>query len=640
LARYFDGKEVELLAPAGTFEIFKRVVETGADAIYCGGKKLNMRIHRKDYNLTDDELRQAVEMSHSMGKKIYITLNNLYECKELKEVEAFLEFLGEIRPDAVLVQDFSVIEMVRRKKLGLNLHASVMMNAHNLETLKELQRLGITRVVASREMGLAQVKALHLQTGMEFEYFTHGDMCIAHGSQCLYSGILFGKSSNRGMCMKPCRWGFSVKKDGSVYPTGYPMAVKDMYMYENIPEMIQAGITSFKIEGRMRDADYIVHLVNCYSDAIDRYIDDPLAYDRRRHAEVLYQHRKRDFSIGYAFGKPGLSNINKRLEGTGAFYSTGQVFSKPVEEHEITPERIQRVREMLGTGLKNAQKPVLGVRVNSFEQATASLEEGADCIYLAGDVFEPDIPLGKKEILRLTSMKGKSKVFLALPRMTFEEDISRYRHLLSENLNVDGLLVTNLGAIHALKKFELEMGGDFSLNIYNPMAAAFYAAQGLTWITASLESPVRNTRELVQGSPIPVEMVVHGLPVVMYMEHDLYENTRAYPPAGQEANRHVDDRILVLKDDAGYEHPVFRDQAGRNHMTLYKELCLLPVLKELCSAGVSRFRIEARGYSTPSLRRILRVYKKAMADLDSSPELFMSMKSEGPGYTLGAFYFD
>lgn len=641
MSRFFDGKEVELLAPAGTFEIFKRMVQSGADAIYCGGKKLNMRIHRKEYNLTDDELREAVEMSHSMGKKLYITLNNLYDYRDLEEAAIFLEFLNELQPDAVLIQDFSIVEMIRKMNLNLNLHSSVMMNIHNLESVKEVQRLGITRVVTSREMELSTIKALKAQTGMEFEYFVHGDMCIAHGSQCLYSGIIFGKSGNRGMCMKPCRWGYSMKKDGKVYPTEYPMAMKDMYMYENIPELIDAGVTSFKVEGRMREMDYLMRLVDCYSDAIDRYIEDPIGYDRKKRAGELYEHRMRDFTTSFAFGNPGLSGINRRYEGTGYFYSTGKVFSNPVEEMEIASERTLKLKELLKTEEKSAGKPLLAVKVNSFAQAEAAIREGADRIYLSGDVYEPDVPFTKGDVARLAEMKGSADLFLGMPRMMYEGDFSRYRHFIKENQNyLDGLLVTNLGALKAFKGYGLPLAGDFSMNVYNSLAAGFYGARGLSTATASLESPATNTRQLVKDSPIPVELVVHGLPAVMYMEHDLYENTRVLSETGLEGNFHVEDNVLILKDDKGAEHPVYRDWAGRNHMTLYKELCLLPVLGELCSLGTSLIRIEACGYSTEALQRVLKTYKKALEDLQDCQRLFDSMKRERAGFTFGAFNFD
>lgn len=641
MSRFFNSKKVELLAPAGNFEIFKNIIQSGADAVYLGGKKLNMRMHRRDYNLTNDEIQEAVSIAHSMDKKIYVTLNNLFSRKDLKDARNFLVFLEKLQPDALIIQDFSIIELIKELGLNLNLHSSVMMNVHNLETIKALKNLGITRIVASRDMDLKTIHALHKQVDMEFEYFTHGDMCVAHGAQCLYSASLFGKSSNRGLCMKPCRWNFKIKKDGFIYPTEYPLAVKDMYMYEHLPEMIEAGIVSFKIEGRMRDAEYLINLINYYSDAINRYINDPISYDRKKDAQSIYENRKRDLSTGYAFGKPGLSNINRRYEGTGKFYSTGKVFSKPIEEIEISEKRIKEIKDTLHDKFTSFEEAILSVRVNSYSQAKLALEEEVGSIYLSGETFEPALPFSRKEILDITKNKKNSKIYLSLPRMMYEEDFSRYTHLLSrDSLGLDGLLVTNLGAINRFKEFNLELIGDYCLNIYNHKAAKFYKNQGLSFAAISVESPLLDTKDTILKSPLPMEIVVHGSPVLMYLEHDLYENTTILSPIGKEDNIYVDNSTLVLVDDRGYEHPVYRDNRGRNHLMPYKDLCYLPFLKELKALGVKGFRIEGSHYALEALRNVLRTYTAALNDITKCKELYDSLSPTNAGFTLGALQFD
>ncbi|MEE1236947.1 MAG: peptidase U32 family protein, partial [Turicibacter sp.] len=402
MSRYFNGQEVELLAPVGTFEIFKQVIYSGADAVYLGGKIFNMRMHRKGFNFTDEELAEAVRITHELGKKIYITVNNLLSSEDLLKAKDYLIYLNELQPDAIIVQDMSIIYLVNELGLNLNIHASVMMNTHNLETIKALRELGVTRVVASRDIDLATIKYFSRLTDMEFEYFVHGDMCVAHGSQCTYSGILFGKSSNRGLCMKPCRWGYKMNQEGNQFNTTFPLAVKDMYMYENIPELIEAGVVSFKIEGRMREADYLLGIINSYSDAINRYIEDPIFYDRKKDSKTLFENRKRDFSTAYAFGKPGLSNINERWEGTGKFYSTGKVFSKPVEEIQMNQSRIQEIKSLLEVRDAKVHQPTLSVRVNNYEAAMIAIKEGVDRIYLSGEVYQPDLPFSVKEIKAIT----------------------------------------------------------------------------------------------------------------------------------------------------------------------------------------------------------------------------------------------
>ena len=645
MSRFFCNQEVELLAPVGTFEIFDKVIRSGADAVYLGGKILNMRMHRKNYNLSNQEIEKAVNIAHSLNKKIYITVNNLFSQQDIEAAKDYLLFLNEIKPDALIIQDFSMFDLVKSLNISIPLHSSVMMNVHNIATINTLKALGVTRIVASREMDLKTVKLLKSQTNIEFEYFTHGDMCIAHGAQCLYSGVLFGKSSNRGLCMKPCRWNFTIKKDGKLYPSEYPMAVKDMYMYEHIPEMIDAGIVSFKIEGRMRDSDYLINLINCYSDAIDRYIDDPICYDRKKDSEFLFENRKRDLSTGYAFGKPGLSNINRRYEGTGVFYSHGKVFSNPVEEIEISEGRIDEIKNILKENKeqnkKQNKKPSLSVKVNNYIQAKMAIEENVDSIYLSGDVFTPDKPFSKKEVFDLTSNKNKSKIYLCLPRMMSEKDFTEYQHILEKNtLGLDGLVVTNLGAVQMFKSLGIELVGDYCMNTYNHKAANFFKQKGLSLSTLSIEVPLKDAQYTITHSDVPIELVVHGSPVVMYQEHDLYENTEVLNPIRNESNRYIDNNVLVLVDDKGFEHPVFRDNKDRNHVLLYKDICYLPILKELYDIGVARFRIEGCHYSVDNLRSIIKTYKNALENLDKCKELYDSLKPVHAGFTLGSFQFD
>ena len=641
MSRYFNGQEVELLAPVGNFEIFKEVINSGADAVYLGGKIFNMRMHRKDFNFTNEELVEAVKITHSLGKKIYITVNNLLSSEDLTQAEEYLRYLEKVGPDALIVQDMSVIQLIKKLGLNLNIHSSVMMNVHNLETIKTLQELGVTRVVTSREVDLKTIKQFSVRTNMEFEYFVHGDMCIANGAQCLYSGMLFGKSGNRGLCMKPCRWGYKVNKDEHEYNTTFPMAVKDMYMYENIPELIEAGIISFKIEGRMKGADYLVDLINYYSDTINRYIEDPISYNRKKHSEKLFENRKRDFSTAYAFGNPGLANINERDEGTGKFYSTGKVFSKPSAEIKITEERIDKVKEILSLNKVEDNKPELTIKVNSYEAALVAIEEGVDKIYLSGEVFEPHTPFSKNEILNITKNKKSSKIYLGLPRMMFEDDFSKYNQLLRNNdLGLNGLLVTNLGAISKFKDLNLELVGDYSLNIYNSLSADFYKEQGLDMAALSCESPVGNTKDALLKSTLPLEIVVHGSPVVMYISHDLYENTQVLDKGDNITRKYNNKNVLLLVDDGGNEHPVYRDNKGMNHMLLSKELSYMPILNELKNLGAKAFRIEGCHYDENTLRVVIKAYKMAINNIENCKKIYDELDYECLGFTFGAMQFN
>ena len=621
MARNFNGKKVELLAPAGNFEIFKELLPLPCDAFYFGGKLLNMRLHRKDFNFTNDELAQAVKMAHCEGKSAYITVNNLHDKEDLENLEPYLEFIAnDVKPDALIVQDFSTLALCT--KLGLNIHASVMMNVHSRETVQRLLQLGVSRVVVSRDVPLAQVKILSGVTDMEFEYFVHGDMCIAHSGQCLYSQMLFGCSGNRGVCLKPCRWDFDIEANGKRYGTSFPMSARDMCMYEYIPELIDSGVVSFKIEGRMRGTDYLKILIDAYGDSINRYIDDPLSFDRKKDSEKLFDNRQRDTSTAYAFGSPGLSFINSRYEGTGKFYSTGKVFSKATEESGITEKRTGEIKNYLAScAAANPGRLELGIKVNDMASAKAAVDKGVDYIYLSGETFLPGVSFCKKDIIDLAQ---KSKVYLSLPRVTLDIDMDGYCQLLTNELGIAGLVCANLGSIYKFKgKYPLV--GDYPLNIYNNEAAKFFMDEGLQSFTVSAEAKLADLADVLSANGKTMQLIVQGSPTVMYLEHDLYKNLE-----GDYAGK------IYLVDEAGFKHPVYKDRNGRNHLLLYKDLCLLPVLKELHGAGLCSIRIEAAHLDCNEITRLIDIYQRAVNDLDRCGELYNEL---GNNYSFGALEF-
>ena len=656
MSRYFRNQKIELLAPCGNFEIFKEVVKTGADALYFGGKILNMRMHRKNFNFSNEEIIEATKIAHDYNKKVYITVNNLFSQEDLSELKEFLLFLNDANIDGIIIQDMSIIPLINKLNSNYEIHSSVMMNVHNLESINELYDLGVSRIVASRESSLADIKELRRKTDMDFEYFTHGDMCVTHGAQCLYSGMTFGKSSNRGLCMKPCRWDFKTKHNGYIYPTEYPLAVKDLSMFEHIPEMIDAGIVSFKIEGRMRESDYLINLINLYSDSIDRYIADPDNYNRTIGADYLFENRKRDLSTAFAFGNQGLENINRRYEGTGKFYSHGKVFSNPIEEREVTNERISEIKDVVNSNVSESTcLPALSVKVNCKEHALIAINKDVSTVYLSGEVFQPSKDFTVSAVVDILNHKKNTKIVLGTPRMCSDKDLDRIEEFIKEvnqqtDIKLDGILVTSLGSLTRFKNLGISLIGDTALNIYNHEALEFYSDHGLNTGTISLETPLLDLIGLVSKTPIETEILVAGAPTVMYLEHDLYLNTNKDEIINTESlekedNKFEKNETMVLVDDLGFEHPVFRDNYGRNHLTTYKELCYLPILKELRNIGINSFRIEGCHYDDKQLTHIIDTYKKAIdCTLELSADqlnlLYANIKTIRAGITLGSLDFN
>ena len=640
MSRFFNGKKIELLAPAGTMETFKSMVKANCDAIYFGGKNLNMRMIRKGFNFSNEEIYEAVNIAHEVDKKVYVTVNNLLNDYEIDEATEYLQFLQNIQVDGIIVQDFGILQICKENHFNkFEVHSSVMMNVHNVEFVKALKAFGVSRVVLSREMDLKTAKNLQKQTGIETEYFVHGDMCTVNGANCYYSSVIWGNSSNRGRCFKPCRWPYRVKKDGFVFPTEYPLAAKDMYMYEHIPELIEACVTSFKIEGRMRDTDFIVNLVNTYGEAIDRYIEDPLAFDRKKHALELFENRKRDFTTAYAFSKPGLDFINTRYEGTGKFYSTGKVFSTPTEEPELTEPVINTIQ----TGLskhsgQSVSKHNLSVKVNNYIQAKLCIELGIDRVYLPCEVLLPDGFLTLEQLQHLASIKNTTELYLDLPQMMDELQFDRIDHYLMKHGSLfDGLLVSNLGAVKRYGN-QYKIVTDYNVNIYNHKAMEFYQNLGVSEHTLSIEAKVDELARFVTLSEKPLELIVHGPLRVMYLDHNLYENTKAFEPIEPGDNQYVDNSILVLMTDKG-ENPVYIDQNLKNHLFTSKEFCLLPILDHLNFEKPVGFRIEGQTYTAEELKNIIEVYQTAIADPSRCKDLFSDMKSVRAGFTAGSLAY-
>ncbi len=600
-----DRTSVELLAPAGNWAALESAVKAGADAVYLGGKHFNMRLHRHDMNFDDDELARAVSFAHEQGVKIYVTINNLIYEDELADLTSFLRYLGKINPDAILVQDLAVIQLVCKMELQIPMHASVMMNIHNEHAMNLLKKYGITRIVASRELSLKELSLLKERTSLEIEYFMHGDMCISESGQCIHSGVLFGKSSNRGLCLKPCRWPYRLidEETGEILDEkgkgAYKLAIKDMCMYRHIPELIQAGVFSFKIEGRMRPADFVFRIVSLYRQAIDTYLADPTGYrideDDWR---TLYEGRVRDFSTCSAIGKVTAGDIG--WDGS----REPRFFSHAVEEAEMPVVDNQDVIKYKGEGLLQ-----LAVRVVDTESAVAAIENGADAVYIGGDVYRPRRPwtlAAIEDIIDYAHTRNRL-VVVETPRTAMGRECGELEQFLKslEMIRPDAVCVGNLGTLEMAHRLTvLPIQTDFSMNICNHSALDFLKAYNVKMATASFELPPANLQALLRNASIPVEVVIHGAYVAMLCDHNIPALSLSPDSFDDTA---FSDRRYALLDETGERHPIRVDQYGRNHILFAKDLCLYPYLKAL--DGATSYRIEAQDYTPEWVGRLTAFYR-------------------------------
>lgn len=261
---------VELLAPAGNYEAFLGAINAGADAVYLGGDKFGARAYAD--NFTTAEVCRAIHTAHFMGRKIYLTVNTLIKEDELEGLHTWLLPFYEAGLDGVIVQDIGVLCYIREHFEGLSLHASTQMSLTGAGGALFMKEQGVERIVPSRELSLDEVRKIKEQTGMELECFIHGAMCYCYSGQCLFSSMIGGRSGNRGRCAQPCRLPYQIRKNG-VHIEGieYPLSLKDMCTITYLPQLIEAGIDSFKIEGRMKKPEYTAGVTALYRKYIDLY---------------------------------------------------------------------------------------------------------------------------------------------------------------------------------------------------------------------------------------------------------------------------------------------------------------------------------------------------------------------------------
>lgn len=304
----------ELLAPAGDLEKLKMAINYGADAVYLGGEKFGLRKASKNFGI--DEIKEGVKYAHDRGKKLYVTLNIVPHNEDLVGLEDYATELYNAGVDAAIVSDPGVITILRKTVPDLPIHLSTQASVTNYETVMFWYNLGIKRIVLARELSLKEIKEIidKAPKDLEIETFVHGAMCISYSGRCLLSNYMTGRDANRGDCAQACRWKYNLveeKRPGEYFPVfedekgTYIFNSKDLCMIEYIPELIDAGIKSFKIEGRVKSSYYVATVIRSYRMAIDEYLRDPENYSFNE--ELLNEIKKasyRDFTTGFYFNKP------------------------------------------------------------------------------------------------------------------------------------------------------------------------------------------------------------------------------------------------------------------------------------------------------------------------------------------------
>ncbi len=305
-------KKVELLAPAGNLEKLKMAIHYGADAVYLGGKNYGLRAAAG--NFTTEEMVEGVRFAHARQAKVYVTVNIFAHNEDLHGLEEYLRELENIGVDGIIISDPGILFIAQEIITKTEIHLSTQANTTNWASSKFWQKQGIKRIVLARELSLHEIKEIREKTDVELEVFVHGAMCMSYSGRCLLSNYMADRDANRGECAQPCRWNYALveeKRPGLYYPIeedergSYIFNSQDLCLIEYLPDLIKAGVDSFKIEGRMKSSHYVATVVYAYRKALDSYYQDPVNYTfNPQWYEEILKVSHRDYTTGFLFGKP------------------------------------------------------------------------------------------------------------------------------------------------------------------------------------------------------------------------------------------------------------------------------------------------------------------------------------------------
>ena len=398
-------KKPELLAPAGNLEKMKMAVLYGADAVYLGGKAFGLRAFGG--NFTYEELKEAVDFAHARGKKVYVTVNIFPHNSDMEKLPEYLRYLQEINVDALLVADLGVFMLCRKLIPNMELHISTQANNTNWATVNAWKELGAKRVVLAREMSLREIREIREKCDVDLEMFMHGAMCISYSGRCLLSNYFTGRDSNRGSCAQSCRWKYALVEEtrpGKYFPIEedergtYIMDSKDMCLMPHIKDVIESGVDSLKIEGRMKSVHYAASVTKAYRLAIDSYFADPENFTvKKEWMDELEKVSHRAYTTGFYYHQPDADD---------------QIYGKT--SYDQTSDFV---------GLVRSYDPATGYAV--VEQRN-NMKVGQEI-----EVFQPTGPLYRQKITSMIDNENNEEISVAphpqqIIRMKMEQPVEEY----------------------------------------------------------------------------------------------------------------------------------------------------------------------------------------------------------------------
>jgi putative protease len=412
------GNKPELLVPAGSMENLKIAVKYGADAVYIGGEQFGLRAKAK--NFTIDDMKEAVRYAHQYGVKVFVTANIIAHNADLDGVEAYFEELKEVNPDALIIADPGILAIAKTVLPDMELHLSTQANNTNFASINFWYNQGVQRVVVARELSLEEIGTIRskIPTDMDIEAFVHGAMCISYSGRCLLSNYMTGNDANHGACNHPCRWNYHLVEEtrpGEYMPVvenergTYIYNSKDLCMIHHVDDLVKAGITSFKIEGRMKTALYVATVTRAYRQAIDDYFENPDLYHEKReqYLEEVMKCSYRHFYTGFYYNKP---------DDEGQIYDSNSYIRDYTFVGKVLEDSVQEASGLWKTLVEQRYKFVVGDTIELMGTAGDTLSfEVAEIVDEEGNHQE-------------SAPHPKQKVYIQLPRQARMNEILRKRN--------------------------------------------------------------------------------------------------------------------------------------------------------------------------------------------------------------------
>lgn len=485
---------IELLCPAGSPKAMEAAVKSGADAVYFGGSALNAR--QSAVNFKDEELEKWVSFCHNRGVKCYLTLNTVVSDREIKQMADYIKFITDCGVDAVIVQSIGLVKVIKSISPQLEVHASTQMSVHNLSGVELATSLGCSRVVVARELSKENLEYICKNTDTEIESFIHGALCMSYSGQCYLSALIGSRSGNRGGCAQPCRQN---------YKGGYRLSLKDLCMAQSFEEFLKSGVTSLKIEGRLKSPEYVGGVASIYR----KLIDEKRNANEKEVSDLKRLFSRSGFTNGYFKNQKGKEMFGIRTEkdkemSKGFSVKTPEQKPKPeiiIEKRETT----DNLPELVGYKYKKS--------VYNFHFLKESQIPDKKYLDLAHHIWIP--------LFEIKNFKDE-RLGAILPAVVTDMEMEKVKKRLLAT-GVKKALCRTISHIKLCKELGIEPHGAFSMNFYNSYDLMTAKELGLKETAVSIEAKLAQIRDMKK--PMPTNAVVYGKIPVMTTENCIIKNS-------------------------------------------------------------------------------------------------------------------